>query len=1752
MLKIWRIVVVILLLGTLLNVGVTVAQEHELIRDSSVTKSPNLFVGANRQSKNATEPAGMSFSPDRDSPRQNRWPEGVPREAYLPLDHYDSSAHSCAPGTCEYVKGRVLIKLASGIQLRRLDSRAEWTEEAGLNRALAGQGVERLERLFPQASSSQRPNDSPLSLDNKGGSKRALADWYVATLADEEADVGAVVQALSQAPNVEYAEPDYVARRAGAPNDPRYAEQWGLEKVQIEAAWDLTAGDPAIVIAIVDSGIDLDHPDLVPNLWTNPGEVAGNGVDDDNNGYVDDVRGWNFVFGSNDVWDDNGHGSLVSGIAAARSGNGIGIAGVCGECRIMPVKVMQPSRVANYSDIAAGIVYATDKGARVINLSLGGYAHSAAVADAVAYATAQNVVLVGGVGNDNTSMPFYPAAYDDVIAMAGTTISDTRTVFTNYGAWVDVSAPGEDILTTALGSDYITTSGTSMAAPFAAGLAGILLSLHPDWTPAMVRSQLMHTADSIDDLNPGYEGQLGSGRINAAQAILPPEPILTYAGYGVNGTPNGRPDFGADATLTVSISDDWDDALDVGGTLATTDPLVTVVTDTASFGDILSGETAANAGPFSITIDTAAGYNHPISFTLALSANSGDYTTTLVFTVTTRSDVEPVAGTIATDTTWTSDKTYLATANVGVASGVTLTIRPGTVVQFEGNYALNVGGTLIADGTSIQPIVFMPSGGGTWNRIFFDDSSTDANVDPGGNYQSGCILRYVQLEGAENGIVSGNAIPYLAYLSSDAGGINCTLGDGSFWLLDSAVTGSVSANGAGHVWRSTISAAGLSLSGASEVLTSTVGGSITLGGGSTVWATTASGGISISGSGTVENSAPDGNISLNSGTVISNVVTGGSISLNSGTVLSNTVQRGGISVGSGSTVQGNNVEDAPGTAIQTSGTVTVIANRVVGSGGIGIVASAGLVQGNLIANCSSDGLRVGAVSVINNTFTGIEGRALYTSGGIPLQIKGNNFEFNPGPYDLYNDNPSGPTSYVIAQRNWWGTTDTEIIAGRIFDFDDDYNKGRVSYTLVLTGPSSDAPAYVRGLTLSPASPVGIQTVAFYVDFSREMDMGGRHTSLAFYTTMRGTWETYNESNSGLANNNVWAIGIDAMGGKWFGIYCEGVSVLHADGTWQTYNPSNSGLASNTTKAVGIDATGGKWFVTSDGVSVLRADGTWQTYNESNSGLADDDVLALGIDAMGGKWFGTGDAGVSVLRADGTWQTYNESNSGLAHNFVQALGIDALAGKWFGTRGGVSVLRADSTWQTYNMSNSGLADDFVITLGIDAAGGKWFGFGHRGGGVSVLRPDGTWQTYNMNNSGLAGNEVHAVGIDAMGGKWFGTTTGGVSVLRADGTWQTYNESNSGLADSWVKAVGIDTVESKWFGTSEGGVSVLYHGEEHSINDNAQWLDGTHHRATYDFTTIVPRGTYSLTVSSAVGTDGIEIAPYSGVTFTVDYAGYIADTTPPDPPSVTAHGDGTTTAISAHWSASDPESAITLYRYAIGTAPGGTNVVNWTNISAAEIERSGLNLLQGETYYVSVKARNEGGLWSEPGVSNGVVAGLAATTSVPLHPGWNLISAPLSPDSTTITEVLSSIEGQYDLVYAYDASDVGDPWKKYNTAAPSFLNDLTEIDETMGLWIRVTEAVTLTIPGSVPSSTDISLYAGWNLVGYPSQTTRPVTEALANIDGSYDLVYAYDASDAADPWKKYNTAAPSFLNDLTEMGPDRGYWMRVSEDCVWTVP
>jgi ligand-binding sensor domain-containing protein len=295
-----------------------------------------------------------------------------------------------------------------------------------------------------------------------------------------------------------------------------------------------------------------------------------------------------------------------------------------------------------------------------------------------------------------------------------------------------------------------------------------------------------------------------------------------------------------------------------------------------------------------------------------------------------------------------------------------------------------------------------------------------------------------------------------------------------------------------------------------------------------------------------------------------------------------------------------------------------------------------------------------------------------------------------------------------------------------------------------------------------------------------------------------TWTTYNTSNSGLPNNFVLSIAIDAQGNKWF---ATGSGLSRFDGSnWTTYNTSNSGLANNDVWYVTIDALNTKWLGTYGG-GVNSFDGTsWTTYNTSNSGLANNIVTAIAIDALGAKWFGT-DGGVS--RFDGTnWTTYNTSNSGLADNSVTSIIIDAQGVKWFGTAaGGVSKFDG-TTWTTYDPFNSGLQSFGIPFIVIDAQGDKWFGTA--GGGVS--RFDGTaWTTYATQNSGLPNNIVTGIAIDAQGTKWFGTPDG---VSKFNGvSWTTYNVNNSGLAGDNVECVAIDAQDNKWIGTLGAGVSTL---------------------------------------------------------------------------------------------------------------------------------------------------------------------------------------------------------------------------------------------------------------------------------------------------------------------------------------------------------
>ncbi|MFL5763155.1 MAG: S8 family serine peptidase [Bacteroidia bacterium] len=389
-----------------------------------------------------------------------------------------------------------------------------------------------------------------------------LSRTYLLEFSDY-ADVRQILSDLRLSGAVEYAEQVPFDKHCLVPNDPGYSSQWGLTMINAANAWTYFSSGSNITVAIVDDAIERTHPDLAPNLWVNTGDNNSNGIDDDGNGYIDDKNGYDV--GSNDNNPDPpttayDHGTHVAGIVGARSNNSTGVASIGFSVKLMCVKsTSSATSVTNGYD---GIVYAAVNHARVINMSWGGTGSSVTAQNIVDYAYSQGCILVAAAGNSDVNTPFYPAAYNNVIAVAATTSTDQKASFSNYGTWVDVSAPGYNIYSTFVSAGYGNKSGTSMASPMVAGLCGLMLSLNPGLSQADVTNCLLSTADNIDGANPSYIGQLGSGRINAYAAMqcisatLSWPPVANFTANVTTVTAGGQVNF-TDLSLYTPTSWSW-------------------------------------------------------------------------------------------------------------------------------------------------------------------------------------------------------------------------------------------------------------------------------------------------------------------------------------------------------------------------------------------------------------------------------------------------------------------------------------------------------------------------------------------------------------------------------------------------------------------------------------------------------------------------------------------------------------------------------------------------------------------------------------------------------------------------------------------------------------------------------------------------------------------------------------------------------------------------------------------------------------------------------------------------------------------------------------------------------------------------------------------------------------------------------------------------------------------------------------------
>jgi len=533
---------------------------------------------------------------------------------------FGNNVHVIEKGNSKYLSNIILVKLKE-----RPD--ANFDGSIQLSPSLAGfinvYGLISANALFPNKTFN----------DNLDLARIVIINY------SSDADPNFVSSKISKLNEVEWAEPKFVYELVYIPNDPNFGSQWNLSIIDAALAWDVTKGDTSVVIGIVDTGVDWDHPDLAANIWTNWDEIPGNGIDDDNNGFIDDIRGWDFggLHGTpdNDPMEDRpDHGTHVAGISSAVTDNGIGIASIGFNSKIMAVKTtIDDERGPNGPFIIfgfEGIIYAADNGAKVINCSWGGGDYSILGQQTIDYAISKGALVVCAAGNNNSSEPHYPSSYDGAFSVGSTTSSDTKSDFSNYGTSVDVSAPGSGIYSTWMNNTYVTLSGTSMSSPLAAGLAALVFAQFPNYTPLQVGEQVRVNSDNIDGINPSYINLLGFGRINAQNAVTNTNSVsvratnFDFTDDAPGGNGDGIFEPGETISLAVNFTNYLSSTSNLNITLESKNNYSTVVNGSFSAGTRVTLEMFNNnSDKFTFTLSGSLPVNSNLSFLLHF--NDGTY-----------------------------------------------------------------------------------------------------------------------------------------------------------------------------------------------------------------------------------------------------------------------------------------------------------------------------------------------------------------------------------------------------------------------------------------------------------------------------------------------------------------------------------------------------------------------------------------------------------------------------------------------------------------------------------------------------------------------------------------------------------------------------------------------------------------------------------------------------------------------------------------------------------------------------------------------------------------------------------------------------------------------------------------------------------------------------------------------------------------------------------------------------------------------
>lgn len=654
--------------------------------------------------------------------------------SYFVSSAQDYEVNTMANRRGEFVPGELIVKFKDTSSVRMRAPRAvdfRSTTVDAVDQTFRALGVQQVEELMPLTGGApMRQNVRSFSGSPVPSAPMALA--YRVTLSPDANLFDAInrLQALDQ---VEYAEPNYLVYTLEDkdPDDPYYTNQYGIQDVNLYNLWGMPVlSKEGPVIAILDTGVDITHPDLIDNIWTNTSESDGAyKFDDDGNGFVDDVHGWDFINQTGDIFDYNGHGTHCAGIAAATGYNGKGIIGANPDARIMPVTVMQSNGTGNIATIIKGIDYAAANGAAIISMSLGTYSTSTAFEQALGRAY-QKCVLVAAAGNDGyclnhahpeigqgRPMPCFPAAYTFVLGvqaskpkggLAGfSNYDDNGPVFSEYEAQYnyELTVPGASIVSTFPNGQYKYLNGTSMATPLAAGAISRLLQAKEYTNKEVLFSDLIHCLTSI-----GNTDFYAAYQITDEQRA-PELQVTTFAIEDPEGDNDGRPDAGELINIYPTIRNAWGTAKNIRIKLEcaeTINNVYTPVVDEVDFGWELSAYgSARSANPLQIRIKDEVADGRIIMLKLIVTGDNAA-TVELPFQITAENGVE-LSGVISEDMTLYPNVHYIVTTNLAVPEGVTLTIRPGTVLKFKDNTGLNVQGNIIANGEPGNMITFMPA-----------------------------------------------------------------------------------------------------------------------------------------------------------------------------------------------------------------------------------------------------------------------------------------------------------------------------------------------------------------------------------------------------------------------------------------------------------------------------------------------------------------------------------------------------------------------------------------------------------------------------------------------------------------------------------------------------------------------------------------------------------------------------------------------------------------------------------------------------------------------------------------------------------------------------------------------------------------------------------------------------------------------------------------------------------------------------------